>query len=79
MRVNVRRWLNTGILAILGFLNYFLLQWFFVRLAVVTDDAGNLLRWLWLRYPLPLSGWHGWPYRWFGGRAQAPYISRRRR
>jgi hypothetical protein len=47
----------------LGWLNFFVLQWFFVRLQEVGDrDAeGNWkhLRWEFLWAPLPLTGWWG--------------------
>ena len=51
----------------LTLVNYYLLQWFFVRLARVLDDEGRQVGWTVLRWPRPLSGYDGRPWRWLGG------------
>jgi len=47
----------------LGYLNFVVLQWFFVRYARVTDDRGETVGFRWLGPILPLSGWWS-DYRW---------------
>ncbi len=52
---------------ILGFLNFFIFQWFFVRLAIGIDppikDYITVRRPLFLmKWVFPLSGWFGIPY-----------------
>lgn len=50
-------------MTILGFLNYFILQWFFVRLAKVVDDETNtVVKWTIIR-AFPLSGYGDRPWR----------------
>lgn len=49
---------------VLGFLNFFVLQWFFVRIAGVhkkTDD--KFIGYVLLRWPVPLTGWFGGKFR----------------
>lgn len=46
----------------LGWLNYLVLQWFFVRLAkMVDEDSGEVVGYRWLTGIVPLTGWGG-PY-----------------
>ena len=47
----------------LGYLNFLILQWFFIRLAKVNDVEGQFVRWTVLRGVVPLTGWWS-PYRW---------------
>lgn len=57
-------------------INYYILQWFFIRLAVVQWDVesvvGNnkftLKRFKILTGVYPLSGWDGIPYRYVNGK-----------
>jgi len=49
----------------LHILNFFILQWFFIRLAKVVDDDGKTLAWVWLRV-YPLTGYWGRPYKLWG-------------
>jgi len=56
-------------MSILGFLNYFILQWFFIRLAKIIDDkTGKIIKWTILKWPYPLSGWGKKSYRYIGGK-----------
>lgn len=44
----------------LGALNFLVLQWFFVRLADVGDQRGDVWvheRWMILRWIVPMTGW----------------------
>lgn len=58
-------------MSFLGFLNYFILQWFFIRLAIVQWDVEavegtkqwTLCRFKILKGIVPLSGWNGRPYK----------------
>lgn len=52
----------------LGWLNWLVLQWLFVRLARVRDDDGRIVGYQWLVGVLPMTGWVD-EYRYvFGGR-----------
>lgn len=48
-----------------GWLNFLVLQWLFIRLARVTHSAGT--DWAVLRWVVPLTGWFSdyiwWPWR----------------
>lgn len=46
----------------LGLLNYYLLQWFFVRLAKSIDSKTNKVSWSILRWIYPGTGWNT-PYK----------------
>lgn len=46
----------------LHYLNYLVLQWFFIRLARVLDDNDKQTGWTILKV-MPLSGYGGRPYR----------------
>jgi len=42
----------------LGFLNYFILQWFFIRLGKEVDiETSKIIRWRILKWIVPLTGW----------------------
>ncbi len=41
----------------LYFVNFFFLQWFFIRLTKEIDDKGVILRWGIHGFIVPLSGW----------------------
>ena len=44
-------------------LNYYFLQWYFIRLAGVFDDAtGKHVKWTIIRV-IPLTGYHGIPMK----------------
>lgn len=49
-------------LTLLGATNFFVLQWFFVRLAAVFDSEGEFTGWTWLVGVVPLTGWWS-PYK----------------
>jgi len=49
----------------LHFLNYFILQWFFIRLASVHDTSWERVGWTVLRV-WPLSGYNNSPMRYWG-------------
>lgn len=56
-------------MTILGFLNFWLFQWFFIRLArAIDDETSKQVGWTILRWPCPMSGWDGRPYKWVGGK-----------
>jgi hypothetical protein len=44
-------------MTLLGALNFVVLQWFFVRLAVVRDAADQRVGWIWHKRIIPLTGW----------------------
>ena len=46
----------------LGKLNYYLLQWFFVRLAKTVDESGTIIKWGFITKVIPMTGWKT-PYR----------------
>lgn len=49
----------------LGNLNYYVLQWFFIRLAKEVDEkTDETIRWTILWGVVPLSGWDSRPYKW---------------
>jgi nicotinamide mononucleotide adenylyltransferase len=49
-------------MSLLGFLNFFVFQWFFIRLAKVIDvDTNEIVDWKILKWVLPLTGWRS-PY-----------------
>lgn len=58
-------------MSLLGFVNYYILQWFFIRLAIVQWDVHAVVgdkQWTLCKFKLlkgiyPLSGWNGKPYR----------------
>lgn len=66
-------------MSLLGILNFFVLQWFFVRLAVSFDHVcvarepgrwwdreipvSDEIRFSLLRWVWPMTGWFGWNYR----------------
>jgi hypothetical protein len=39
-----------------------------MRLALIVDDEGRQTGWTILRWPIPLSGYDGRPWRWIGGK-----------
>ena len=49
-------------LSLLGKLNFFILQWFFVRLARILDDDDKRIDWA-LVFRLPLTNWEGIGWR----------------
>jgi len=49
----------------LEFLNKFILQWFFIRLAKVVDEDGDIIFWTILKWIIPCTGW-GAPYKYLG-------------
>lgn len=61
-------------MSLLGFVNYFILQWFFIRLAVVewdvqstyNNDQFTLCKFKLLKGVYPLSGWNDRPYKYLG-------------
>ena len=58
----------------LGFLNFFVFQWFFVRLAYATrkiDGKERVMGYFWLKWPIPLTGWNL-----FGIRIRYRYIKK---
>lgn len=46
----------------LGWLNFIVLQWFFVRRAVITKN-GKVIGWCWIKGVVPITGWWGIRYR----------------
>ena len=43
----------------LFYLNYLILQWFFIRLARKIDkNTGNQIGWTVLKFVVPMSGWN---------------------
>jgi len=51
----------------LGILNYYILQWFFIRLAKVVDTkTGKIEKWFILKWVFPFSGWNGKPWKYIG-------------
>jgi len=58
-------------MSLLGFFNYYIFQWFFVRLgrcewdvkSVVNEKEITLIRYKFLTGVYPLSGWDGNPYK----------------
>ena len=54
-------------LSIVGFLNFFIFQWFFIRIAILLDpptDGFKIIRrpYYILKWIFPLTGWFGIPY-----------------
>lgn len=46
-------------LGVLGFFNFFLVQWFFIRLAFFYDDDGKYTSFGVIGFVVPLTGWGG--------------------
>ena len=45
-------------MSLLKFVNMFLLQWFFIRLAKEIDtDTKEIVRWVILKWIIPCTGW----------------------
>ena len=42
----------------LGYLNFFVLQWFFIRLAKVKDKDNGKIKYILLYFVVPNTGWH---------------------
>jgi hypothetical protein len=51
----------------LGILNYYFLQWLFIRLAK-TIDNGIFKEWCILYWVVPLTGWDGIEYKYLKGK-----------
>ncbi len=53
---------------VLGWFNYFIAQWFFLRLARVVDkETQQHIRWQLTGFVWPLTGWWS-EYKWIGKR-----------
>lgn len=50
-------------LFLVGLLNFWVLQWFFVRLALQYDGCDVLVGHVWMKRIVPLTGWWGTAYR----------------
>jgi len=50
-------------LFLIGMLNFWVLQWCFIRLALRYDGNGVLIGHCWLKRVIPLTGWWGVSYR----------------
>lgn len=44
-------------MGLLGWFNFLIVQWFFIRLVKVTDDDNNHIKWTIIGPILPLTGW----------------------
>lgn len=52
----------------LGWLNFLVLQWFFVRYAAIVEDDHRVVGWVWMTRVVPLTGWGGFNYWYIGPR-----------
>lgn len=62
-------------MSFLHFLNWYVLQWFFIRLCkIINTNTNKIIKWNLIIGVFPLSGWGDKPYKNTGKRKKIKYL-----